>query len=380
MIKRVNLPKLQDYPFLIIPEAFKDELFSSWFARLAYAHNTHPQTFINLYFGIEHRGEFKNNIDTTLSIKVLMKIQQKCKNKIDVFSLTLKTYSGYLQEDDISIMSNRLLSSIKFCPKCLKEDKVPYFRKNWKFAFSTACIKHNCFLRNVCPKCKVKIEILKMYQNKLSDVYCHSCGYNLKKSTVQYISTNYTYGLKAIKKIYTTLDSGHVIFKDTFIYSFCFFDTIMQLTKLILLKHNVEFINTHPLFKILKNALNRKLNSAKSVYTQLSIKESFALFGIILYLFDNYPNNFKKYIFANNLSHWDMVKEIKYLSFWYENLVNYITPRYIAFGDIITNEEIENGEKYLISHGLEVTKANLSRLFGNINYFTNFKLNSRRLI
>lgn len=372
MIKRINLHKLQDKPFLIIPKPFKDELLSSWLARLAYAHNTHPQTFINLYFGIAHRGEFKNNIDTTLSIKVLTQIQQKCKNKINVFKLTLKTYAGHLQENDISIMSNRLLSSVKFCPKCFKEDKIPYFRKKWNLAFSTACIKHNCFLYDGCPKCKTKIEVLKMYQDKLSDVYCHSCGYNLKESNIRYISAKHADGVKAIKKLYRLLDSGYISFKGTTIYSFCFFDTIQQLTKLIIIKHKVEFIKNHPLFKLLKNALSKKSNSAKSTYMQLSIEENFALFGMTIYLFKNYPNNFQKYITKNNLSHWDMVKEIKYLSFWYETLVNNIRPKYIALGNMITAKEIKNAKKHLKSRGLKINKANLSRLFGNINYFHSY--------
>ena len=54
-----------------------------------------------------------------------------------------------------------------------------------------------------------------------------------------------------------------------------------------------------------------------------------------------------------------MVKEIKHLSFWYDTLVNDITPKYIAFGDLITKEELENAKKYLESKGIDITKVNL---------------------
>jgi hypothetical protein len=37
---------------------------------------------------------------------------------------------------------------------------------------------------------------------------------------------------------------------------------------------------------------------------------------------------------------------------------------------MISMEEIENGKKYLASQGLEINKANLSRLFGSINFFS----------
>lgn len=372
MIKKVKLLKLRDESFLIVPEPFKDELLSSWFARLAYAHYTHPQTFINLYFGLEHRDEFKNNIDTTLSAKILTQIQEKCKDRINILNLTLKTYSGYLQENDINIMSNRLLSSVKFCPRCLKEDAVPYFRKKWKLTFSTACIKHNCYLHDSCPNCNTLISILKMYKNKLSFSHCHKCGYELKKARRLCILDRYLSAGCNQEKILEILHKGYVKFHNTNVYSFCFFDTVNQLSKIILLKQKFQFIERHPLFELLQNCKIKKFNSSKSIYTQLNIKENFALFGLIWHLFEAYPKNLEQFMYANNLTHWDMVKEIRYLSFWYENLVNNITPRYIAFGDMITNKEIENGKKYLMSQGLKINKTNLSRLFGNINFFSKY--------
>lgn len=60
-----------------------------------------------------------------------------------------------------------------------------------------------------------------------------------------------------------------------------------------------------------------------------------------------YPKNFKSFMKKNRLTYWDMVKEIKYLSFWYDTLVNDIAPRYVAFGDMITKEEVESAKKYL---------------------------------
>lgn len=377
MIRRTKLPKLKDKEFLIIPEPLKGEVFSSWLIRLSYAHHTHPRTFINIHFGIKHRSEFKNNVDTTLSNQLLDQIKQKCKNKVDTYNLTLKPYSGYLQEDKINIMSNRLLCSMRFCPKCLREDKVPYFRKKWLFSFSTACAEHKCYLHDACPRCKKKLDIFKMYQDKLSDLYCYACGYSLKKAYVRHIHEKHTYSLNAIKTLHDTLDNGYIAFNDKVVYSFCFFDVIMQLTKLITNRHHLELINKHPLYKLLKNTLDKKLNTSRSIYLQLSIKETSALFGIVIYLFEDYPNNFAKYIKLNNLTHWDMMKDIRYVSFWYENLVNDIVPQYKAFGDIISLDEVKSAEKYLISKGLVVNKANLSRLFGNINFFSKYNISEK---
>ena len=69
-----------------------------------------------------------------------------------------------------------------------------------------------------------------------------------------------------------------------------------------------------------------------------------------------------------------MVKHIKYLSYWYDNLINSLSPRYIAFGDMITEKEILEGIKYLQSKNRKITKANLSKLFANYNYFSNYTI------
>ena len=50
MIKKIKNPLIEKSRFLIIPEPFEGEIFSSWFARCAYAHKTHPRTFWNLHF------------------------------------------------------------------------------------------------------------------------------------------------------------------------------------------------------------------------------------------------------------------------------------------------------------------------------------------
>ena len=45
MIKKIKNPLIEKSRFLIIPEPFEGEIFSSWFARCAYAHKTHPKHF-----------------------------------------------------------------------------------------------------------------------------------------------------------------------------------------------------------------------------------------------------------------------------------------------------------------------------------------------
>lgn len=219
----------------------------------------------------------------------------------------------------------------------------------------------------------ILFQLSKCIKIKKSFIYCNKCGFDLRKSRNKKINTDFFYGVKAQKRLMSILKKGYIRFKNKWVYSFVFFITLIQITKLIFLRKYIKFIDKNPLFKLLKNKFIKHTKTSPPVFNRLCIQELFALFGLIMYIFNNYPKNFECFVQKNQLTHWDMVKEIKHLSFWYDTLVNDITPKYIAFGDLITKEELENAKKYLERKGIDITKANLQRLFSTYNYF--FKLN-----
>lgn len=368
--KNLKPSSMQDQSFLIILEPLDDESFLSWFSRTAYVHHIHPQTFLNINFGLKNRDILKRDLDVALSDEYLKIFTLKTRNKVSILSLILKKYTGYLYEDEIINASNKnFISNMKFCPVCLKKDKIPYFRLSWKFIFVNICKEHNCYLHDACPICNSKISIIKMYQNKQSYIYCHKCGFDLRKSKRITLKFLYSYGILAQEKLRDILEKGYVRFKCTLIYSFVFFITIIQIIKLIVLRKNTYFINKNPLSKILKNKFAKYIPVSTPVFNRLNIQKLFSLFGLVMYIFDNYPKNFEYFVKENNLSYWNMVKEMKYVSFWYDSLVNNINPKYKAFGDLITKQEIQNAKKYLSKNGMDITKANLQRLFRTYNYF-----------
>jgi len=362
VIKKIVNPKLKNSLFKIIPIPYDDELFSSWFIRTAYAHNTHPHTFYKLYINNNAQAMYANNFDAIISKKEILRLENKCSNKIKLYNLTLKSYSGYLQENIVDNGFNKLLCDIRYCPKCLREDKVVYFRKQWKIIFNAVCTKHQCYLYDKCPKCNDKLNISKMYQNKLSFKYCSNCGFDLSKSRVLPISKILKHNSKYIKLLNNILTKGYIILQNKMIYSFYFFDAILQLSKKILKHKKYKYIQDDILFKQLD--IKKTYSTYEPVHTQISIKDQFALFALVVKLFENYPKSLSRYIKVNNLSHWQMIKDMGYVSFWYENLINGIIPRHIPITKFITQEEIENGKKYLISKNILVNKASLSRLFG----------------
>ncbi|MDD5250600.1 MAG: TniQ family protein, partial [Rhodocyclaceae bacterium] len=54
----------------------------------------------------------------------------------------------------LSIMDKgRRRASLPFCPSCLATDKVPYYRKHWRYGFHPVCPEHG-LLTNLCPECQ----------------------------------------------------------------------------------------------------------------------------------------------------------------------------------------------------------------------------------
>lgn len=361
MIKKIKAPELKNENFLIIPVPLKDELLTSWMVRTAYAHKTHPHTFTNLYFNFRPHSFFWTEPDTTLTQSMIKIIESKSYNKVDVKSLMLKTYSGYLQEE-IYDNPSPFITHLKYCPVCLREDKVPYFRKQWRLVFYNICHKHKCRLYEHCPSCKKELDISRMHHNELPYTYCGYCGFELKKGRKLPIHKKYISSLEYQNEIFKILHNGYITLDEKPIYSFFFFKVFLKLSKLILLDKKVHFINKHPLYLFLKQA--KQLNKNHPICHRINSKAHSAFFGLLMYIFDNYPNNLKKYILQNKLTYYDMTDEMKYVPFWYENIVNIIIPRYVPHSTTITKEEVEHAEKYLKSIGKLANQANLTKLLG----------------
>ncbi len=185
---------LNSQKFLIRPKPQKNELLSSWLVRVARAHNTHTTSFTNMHF-----KEYKSNIiwardlDIWCPNELIERISFKSGySKELVFDLTLRSLEGIVAEHitgksctkNIRPLGNycniKTKGGLQFCPVCLKEDSIPYFKKEWRLTFFTHCLKHNIKLLDRCPNCLKALTIFRNFQEK-SFVYCYYCGHHLIK-------------------------------------------------------------------------------------------------------------------------------------------------------------------------------------------------------
>lgn len=354
MIKKIKNPLIEKSRFLIIPEPFEGEIFSSWFARCAYAHKTHPKTFWNLHFPKnKYICTLTHNIDASVTDEILQILSIKTSFGIKKLrNMTMLAYEGYLQEQIIRNGTNKFLTNYRICPKCWKEDKVPYIRKENRIIFSTFCKKHKCFLIDKCPKCQTLIFPFKMFKNEFTYEFCNNCGFELANSEINDIRNEYRY--KMNHKLFDVLYKGYIELENYYIYSFLFFDVIAHICRLILM--NKKFNMSEK--RILNYITKKKFSKAKSSFSQLSIKEQFILFSVIMNIFEEFPKRFELFMLENKLSNFEMIRDMKNVPYWYEKSVNEVSPKIIYNSKIVTEREILNGIKYLEKRNILVNQVN----------------------
>ena len=101
------------------------------------------------------------------------------------FSKSLRLYTYY---SNYYVMRYERRRRSRFCPLCLQEDEIPYFRMEWRLKLCVSCPIHDCLLEEDCHRCKNPIILPVNLFSKVSDTKpleslanCTSCGVELTK-------------------------------------------------------------------------------------------------------------------------------------------------------------------------------------------------------
>ncbi len=184
-----------------------DELLSCWLIRLAHGHGLKVQTFCNLLFG-NRRQVWNRDVDRLGPSWLIEELSRRTGTPMATAERTcLRTLEGRLfpqfkQSGTLPWvlaigMYHRKRSSYgqQFCPLCLAEDEVPYYRRAWRLAFMTVCPLHEVMLHDRCPQCESPLNFhrAEMGRGVLNDslemTMCHACGMDLRQSQVHSVLT-----------------------------------------------------------------------------------------------------------------------------------------------------------------------------------------------
>ncbi|MCW5651745.1 MAG: TniQ family protein [Ramlibacter sp.] len=171
-----------------------DELLSSWLVRLAHGHGLKVQTFCNLLFGSK-RQVWNRDIDRLAPSWLIKELAARTATpSVVAYGATLRSYEGVLYPRfKLSGVLPWMLPlqmyhrkrqgfGLQFCRECLKGEGVPYFRKIWRVAFSTTCVRHKRTLEDRCGACGESLALhrIDMLEGGRSGQWllsnCHACG------------------------------------------------------------------------------------------------------------------------------------------------------------------------------------------------------------
>jgi len=349
----------------IHPQPLEDELISSWFCRTAIGNLTVPITFLNLYLG-DYKTVFFSDFDWNREDFIKAISQKVGFSKEKVFSITLRSYEGYLFEAQNKFSSNKPFINpvgfrggrnrrcgLRFCPYCLRESE--HFRKKWRLTFSTACVKHRVFLIDRCPECGEPLTIQKWRNDKLN-FHCWKCGFEFKKAETERVPEE-SKGIETIKRLYEILEKGYFEFEGRVYYSIAYFKVLGHFTKVVynwqrrkwdLLKREEKIVD-----------INLSMKSRGVIYYNIPLKEQYVLFTALVDILSS-RERLEKFITDNRLQKTELTRDFEDYPFWYSGFVS----KYSGETYSPSLEEVKCAIKYLQQKGVEVNWKNLRTTVG----------------
>lgn len=163
------------------------ELLSSWLQRLAHTNGVPPRYFGAVLgaAGEAWSAQFDRHLPEAVR-RLLLDHTSICPEVLDglclgpsqpsVLRLRLRTRP---QEAGTSTAQSAWL---QYCPVCLRDDEVPYFRRSWTLATRVSCFHHGCQLLDRCPSCGQGLAPFKQARI-VSQQHCGFCDAPLAKPT-----------------------------------------------------------------------------------------------------------------------------------------------------------------------------------------------------
>lgn len=282
--------KLKDAPFLVKHEPLEDELLSSWLARIARDHKTLTTSFTNMHFP-EYRKNiiWQRDLDIWASDALLQRLCDKSHVSVDrLKDTTLRSYEGKLvtkidgktRTPFIGCLGNychiKRNGGLRFCPHCLKEDSIPYFRKYWRLSFYTACLKHHTFMLDRCPQCESALTLSKTFDGK-DFTHCYKCGYDLKTAPTENVPSE-PYGVKSIEKLMDILNGDEEALSETpFTNSVDFFKEAQKINRKVYRKWRLQGVFDYEIPQGM--SFQTKVNAA-NYGDYLSVRETYIIYSI----------------------------------------------------------------------------------------------------
>ena len=319
----------------IHPQPKPDEIFSSWYCRVAKANSMKLHTLEVKLWGRD-KQIWTRDIDRSIDDATLEHFAGMCGTPIERARETrLKSYEGivFLELNQTGHSSwilpsgvyhrKRLRSGMQFCPHCLATDREQYFRKSWRLAFSTVCELHGCMLHDCCPECQAPVTFHRHEMGERwswqveSLVKCSQCGFDLSRAVPCDAPVAEIHAFLTLRHQLSFLDWGWTFAGDeTFQYSHLYFGALRNL--LCKLRSGFEV-------RRLLDAAQRELgitvewlSPPSTPFESHGIVERHCLLQIAIWLLRDWPTRFLRVAREANIRHSELMRDFDGDPFWFK--------------------------------------------------------------
>ncbi|MDO9071636.1 MAG: TniQ family protein [Rubrivivax sp.] len=197
------LPPKQQQFWPVHPQPLPDELFSSWLIRLAHGNGLKVQSFYGGWLG-RSVEIWNRDIDRLAPPDLISALSSSTGiPEPTLTSHTCRSFAGIISEDlPVGGHTDWLMPlqvyhrtrngfGLMFCRACLREDREPYFRRQWRLAFITCCTRHCQVLLDRCSNCQSPVQPHRadmVRRRGLADqvtmTRCARCGQDLRRGAL----------------------------------------------------------------------------------------------------------------------------------------------------------------------------------------------------
>ncbi len=219
------------------PAPMAEELFSSWLYRVAKGNHPKLHTFCHLNW--PKRQIWTRDIDQCADKDLVRDLAELTGTlPSDAQKTLLSSFQGSLFEKHqpngrtLGILPLGVFHRLRkrygqqYCPRCLANDRVPYFRKSWRLTHVTSCLEHGIRLVDRCDDCGAPIIFFRGDM-----LVCHNCGFDLRCASRFIAGTQVKWfearNRLALQRGYTWLGSNKIE------VSIAYFDIIRQLLRIL---------------------------------------------------------------------------------------------------------------------------------------------------
>lgn len=323
-IYKIRRRQFDETEFPVKVRPLEDELLSSWLIRTALEHKTQPTTFTNLYLPETRNRLWAGDIELHADDALLQRLSAKSALSVEILTqMTFRAYEGVLFERLHPntggtpfllkyTMRGRWSRSpgIRWCPECLSEDEQPYFRKKWRLALFTVCLKHRKLLVDKC----IFGTPLTLYKAKWDNKkpFCPKCGACLA-DTILSERLEYIEGaIETQNHLQRIIRDGYIMLDSIPIYSHLFFTVLHQILKILLSKRYGHPLRLETQLQHLESFKNKSFES-------IPTREQSQILTKAVWLLNDWPHRFIGICYRKNVVSSTLLKDMEQAPFWYWN-------------------------------------------------------------